>query len=168
MGYHFNPTANGFAPNGTQQNGKASQVSSAHSSPYIEARVFNLEEEHANLRGDVETLRELYHGLSFSVDKLKKCGWPVYVGPFREVDVNKSHQNAVQFSLELEKLKDEVHDSVSGDADVQKANGMAPPKTNGSVPPHLRASSLTSGGTVKKFLPPHLPVKKAELSKDNG
>jgi hypothetical protein len=167
MGYHLNPAINDFALNGAQQNGTASQVS-APPSPYLEARILNLEEGHADLLGEIDTLRELYKGMSFSVDKLNKGGWPVHVGPFQEVDVKKSQQDAVQFSHQLEKLKDEVHVSVNGGADVQKANGMAPSKTNGSVPPHLKTSSVTSGGTVTKSLPPHLRKKQDALANGNG
>jgi hypothetical protein len=167
MSYHFNPTVSDFPPNGAQQSGTASQVS-APASPYLEARILNLEEGHADLRGDIDTLKELYHGISFSVDKLKKGGWPVHVGPFQEVDVKKSHQDAVQFSQELAKLKNQVHVSVNGGADVQKASGMAPSKTNGSVPPHLRTSSVTSGGTVTKSLPPHLRNKATASANGNG
>jgi hypothetical protein len=158
MGLTFNPMANDFAPNDTQQNGTASQVS-APPSPYLEARILNLDEGHADIRGEIESLKELYHGISFFVDTLKKGGWPVHVGPFQEVDVKKSHQDAMQFSQELRQLKDEVRMSVNGGTDVQKANGMAPSKTNGSVPPHLRTASVTSGGTVTKSLPPHLRKK---------
>ena len=163
--YMMNPTANNFAPTRPQQNGTASQVSSPSSS-YLEARVLNLEEGHASLLEDVNGLRELYHGLSFSVDKLNKGGWPVHVGPFQEVDAKTSHQDAIQLRAELESLKDEVHGSVDGSADVQKANGMASSKMKGSTPPHLRAASVTSGGTVKSSLPPHLRGKKAEPSND--
>ena len=167
MGYHFNPTVNEFPPNGPQQNGTASQVS-APSSSYLEARMLNLEKGHADLRGDIDTLKEFYHGISFSVDKLKKGSWPVHVGPFQEVDVKRSHQDAMQFSQELAKLKDEVHVSVNGGADVQKANGMTPSKTNGSVPPHLRTPSVTSGGTATKSLPPHLRKKTTDVANGNG
>jgi hypothetical protein len=167
MGYQLNPTVHSFAPNGAQQNGTASQVS-APPSPYLEARILNLEEGHVDLRGEIDTLKELYHDVSFSVDKLKKGGWPVHVGPFQEVDIKKSHHDAMQFSHELEKLKDEVHVSVDGGADVQKANGMAPSKTNGSVPPHLKTSSVTSGGTVTKSIPPHLRKKQDALANGNG
>ncbi|CAN9135450.1 hypothetical protein CUC08_Gglean009874 [Alternaria sp. MG1] len=165
--YMMNPTANNFAPTRPQQNGTASQVSSPSSS-YLEARVLNLEEGHASLLEDVNGLRELYHGLSFSVDKPKKGGWPVHVGPFQEVDAKTSHQDAVRLRAELESLKDEVHASVKGSADVQKANDIASSKTNGSTPPHLRAASVTSGGTVKSSLPPHLRGKKAEPSNDGS
>ena len=163
--YMMNPTASNFAPTRPQQNGTASHVSSPSSS-YLEARVLNLEEGHASLLEDINGLRELYHGLSSSVDKLKKGGWPVHVGPFQEVDAKISHQSAVQLWAELESLKDEVHGSVNGSADEQKANGMASSKTNGSTPTHLGAASVTSGGTVKSSLPPHLRGKKAESSND--
>ncbi|KAL1800663.1 hypothetical protein ACET3X_001005 [Alternaria dauci] len=164
--YMMNPAANNFAPTRARQHCTASQVSTP-SSPYLEARVLNLEEGHANLLEDVNSLRELYQGLSSSVDKLKKGGWPVHVDPFQEVDAKTSHQDAVQFRTELETLKDEVHGSVNGSADVEKANSMASPKMNGSMPPHLRAASTTSSDTAKRSLPPHLRGKKAESS-NNG
>jgi hypothetical protein len=158
----LNPTVSAFSPNCAQQNGTACQVS-APASPYLEARILNLEEGHADLRGDIDTLKELYHGISFSVDKLRKGGWPVTVGSFQEVDVKKSHQDAMQLSQELAKLKGEVQVSDNGGADVQKANGMAPSK-NGSV----RTSSVTSGGTVTKSLPPHLRKQTTALANGNG
>ncbi|KAI4623095.1 hypothetical protein J4E83_004485 [Alternaria metachromatica] len=148
----MNPAANNFAPTGSRH-GAPSQVSTP-SSPYLEARTLNLEEGHAKIRADIDTLQEMYHGLSLSVDKLKKGGWPVHVGPFQEVDVQKSHQSAVEFGIELEKLKEEVQGSVNGGADVQKVCS--------STPPHLRTSSDTSSGTVKTSLPPHLRGKKLE------
>ena len=117
----------------------------------------------------------MYHGLSSSVERLEKGGWPVHVGPF-QVDVKKSHRDAVELNLELEKLKYEVAKSVDGNADAQKASGIVTPNSNsmviskatGSVPPHLRAPSVTSGGTVKKSLSPHLRNKRVEIVNGNG
>jgi hypothetical protein len=165
--YMMNPAANNFAPTSPQQNGTPSQVSTP-SSTGLEARFLNLEEEHATLRADASMLRELYHGLSSSVDKLKKGDWPVHVGPFQEVDVQKSHQSAVEFRTELEKLKEEAQGSLNAGADAQKVNGMTTTKMNGNIPPHLRTPSVASSGTVKNSLPPHLRCKKLESSNGQG
>ncbi|CAE7175053.1 hypothetical protein PTNB73_02762 [Pyrenophora teres f. teres] len=180
----MNPAVNAFSPNITQQNGIARQVS-VPSSPYLEARVLNLEEGHASLHEDINLLQEMYHGLSSSVHSLEKGGWPVHVGP-SQVDLKKSHRDATELKMELEKLKLEVTQSVNSSADVQKANGTTTPMTTNSVPPHLRASnakvapkangmatpktagSVTSNGTVKKSLPPHLRNKKVEVGNDNS
>lgn len=175
MANRMNPAVNDFAPNGTRQS-TFRQVS-VPSSPYLEARLLSLEEGHASLHEDFNHLREMYQGLSSSVERLEKGGWPVHVGPF-QVDVKKSHRDAVELKLKLEKLKDEVANSVYGNADAQKASGIVTPKSNnmvipkatGSVPLHLRTPSVTSGGTVKKSLPPHphLHNKKVEVSNGNG
>ena len=161
----MNPAVNDFAPSGTRQNDIAHQVS-VPSSSYHEARILNLEEGHASLREDIGLLREMYHDLSSSVRILDKGDRPVHVGPF-QVDVEKSHRDAVELKLELEKLKHEVAQSVEGTADAQKANSMATSKTTGSVPPHLRASSVANSSPVKKSLPPHLRNKKVEVSNDD-
>jgi hypothetical protein len=128
----LNPTIKGFAPISSQQHNMVGQVSPPPS-PYLEARILNLEEEHVSLLGEVKNLKESLHDLSSSVNMLKKGGWPVHVGPFQEQDIKRSHQNAMEFSMELEKLKDEVQKSVNGNADVQKVNGMAPSKPDGST-----------------------------------
>ncbi|KAF1843403.1 uncharacterized protein K460DRAFT_290945 [Cucurbitaria berberidis CBS 394.84] len=169
----FNPTVNAFSPSGNGNEGQPKSTTSnqvsAPPSPYLEARVFNLEEEHATLCSDVDTLKELYHGLSFSIDKLKKGSWPVNIGPFHEADLTRSHQSAMQFKSELEKIASEVHRSVNSCADMHKGNGTATTKMNGSMPPHRKAPSVASNGTVSKSLPPHLRrAKKAETSPTNG
>lgn len=151
----LNPAASSYAP-APQPQKMPSQVS-APPSPYLEARVFNLEEEHSNLRGKVDSLTELYHSLCSSLDKLKKGGWPVTIGPFQEQDPTRSHQSALKFKRELDELTREVHKSVDGVADMDKANGTASSKTNGSMPPHLRGA--TSNGAGSKSLPPHLRGK---------
>lgn len=159
MSYPFDPATSDFAPGGTQgnrqQNGSSGQVS-APPSTYFEARILNLEEEHASLREDINTLNELYHGLSSSVGDLKKGGWPVHVGRFQNVDLTKSHQTAVEFRDELERLSREVHASFASDTDQNKADGRASPQKNGSMPPHMRADSVTSNVTPSRSLPPHL------------
>lgn len=167
MSYTFNPTANHFAPgsvDGYQQGNAAAKQVSAPLSPYLEARIFNLEEEHASLQGEVDTLKELYHGLAFSVDKLKKGGWPVHVGPFQDVDLVKSHQSAIHFKAQLQNLSEEVRNSAESDADGPKLDSMTPPKINSSVPTHARAPSITSSGTNSKSLPPHLRGAKKVVS----
>jgi hypothetical protein len=139
---------------------------SAPPSPYLEARVSSLEGGHLSLRGDMDSLTEMYHVLCSSVDKLKKDGWPVSIGPFREQDLTQSHVSAAQFKKKLESLSREVHDSVDGAADIEKVNGVTTPKANGSVPPHMRATNGSSNGS--KSLPPHLRDKNARASGTNG
>ena len=165
--FHFNPSANDFAP--TQEALDISNQVSTPLSPYLEARFFNMEEEYANLRGDVDTLKELYHGLSSSIDKLKKGGWPVHVGPFQEVDLTQSHQNAIRFKEELEKLGREFHEAVDGIADNQKMKTTATSETNSSVPAHMGPASADSKAMVSKSLPPHVRASmKTGISNGNG
>jgi hypothetical protein len=116
----------------------------------------------------VDNLTELYHELSTSVDKLKKGGWPVTVGPFREQDLIQSHQCAIKFKEELEELNRQVRQSVEDDADEGKSNGTVTAKANGSLPPHLRASSSAKNGAGITLLPPHLRAKKAGAGSMNG
>ncbi|KAF1913287.1 hypothetical protein BDU57DRAFT_541932 [Ampelomyces quisqualis] len=150
----LNPAAPIYAP-GPQSQNMPSQAS-APPSPYLEARVSSLEEEHSNLREDVSNLTELYHNLCSSVDKLKKGHSSVTVGPSQEQGPARSHQSALKFKQELEELSREVHKSVEGVTDVDKTDGTAMSKTNGSMPPHLRGVNGASNGTGSKSLPPHL------------
>jgi hypothetical protein len=160
----FNVNAISYTPPG-QKHSAMPQVS-APPSPYFEARLLNLEEGHMNLCGDVDSLTEMYHSLYSSVDRLKKGGWGVTLGPFQEQDLTQSHQSAVRFKQELENLSREVHESVDGVADIMKANGTTTIKTNGSVPPHLRATNGSNNGS--KSVPPHLRGKNAGASDMNG
>jgi hypothetical protein len=141
---------------------------SAPPSPYLEARVLGLEQGHADLRNNLDALTELYHDLSTSVDKLKKGAWAVTVGPFQEQDPIQSHQCALKFKEELEKLNRQVRQSVEHDADEEKSNGTVTPKANSSLPPHLRAPSSSKNGTGSTSLPPHLRAKKVEVGSMNG
>jgi hypothetical protein len=140
----------------------SSQVSPPPS-PYLESRIDSLEDGQASLREDVDAITEMYHRLSSSVDKLQKGGWPVTVGPFQEQELKSSHLRAMEFKKELEELSREVHESVDGDADVEKVNGTATPKANASMPPHMRAAGGSSKGAGSKTLPPHLRGKTADV-----
>jgi hypothetical protein len=154
----LNPASTSYAPDFQPPNNMSSQVSGPPS-PYLEARVFSLEEEHASLRGELKTLTEMYHTLSSSVNVLKKDGWPVTVGPFQDQALNQSHQCALKFKQELEELTMDVHKLVNGVTDLEKAKGTATPNANGDVPSHLRNMSGASKGTVSRSLPPHLRGK---------
>lgn len=172
MSHNFNPVAKSFAPDrhfGTeQQSGICKQVRDAPF-PYLEARLFNLEEEHANLRDEVDNLRELYHGLSFFDNNVKKGGGPVHVSPLERVDAARSHQSAIQFKLELEQLSHQVQESYQGGTDMRKATGTETSTINDSLPPHINAPSIASDGTNSKSLPPHLRgAKKNAFSNKNG
>ncbi|KAF2824367.1 hypothetical protein CC86DRAFT_384013 [Ophiobolus disseminans] len=163
---HLNPAATDYAPEAHRQDNMPSQVSAAPS-PYLEARVLNLEEEHDSLRGEVLSLTEMHHELCSSVDKLKKGGWPVTVGPFQDQDLTQSHLRAMEFKHKLEELSRAVHQSVDGVADEEKINGTTTPKANGNMPPHLRATG-TAGGAVSKSLPPHLRGKAMSGTKEHS
>ena len=152
IAHNFNPGARKFDPKGgsmnnLQGNGTPHQVS-AHLSPYLEARLLNLEVAHADLRGEVDTLKDLYHDLYNSFDKVKRHPW--------DTDPVQSRQSAMQFKQELEQLSREVRGSVNGNADEQKANDTSTSKADGSVRPHVRAASVTSHGSGHKSLLPHL------------
>jgi hypothetical protein len=151
----LNAAASSYVPDSKTQNNTSSQVS-LDPSPRLELRVFKLEEGHLGLSEQVDSLTELYNDLCSSVDRIKKGDWPVTVGPFQEQDHNQSHQSALAFKQELDQLSLEVYKSVDGVADVEKVNAMATPKTNGSVPPHLRAAGGASTGAGSKSTPPHL------------
>jgi hypothetical protein len=153
---HLNPAATNYAPAIQSQNKLSSQVS-APPSPYLEARVLNLEQEHGSLRENVSNLTEIYHDLCSSVDKLKKGGWPVTVGPFQDQDAAQSHICAMQFKQELEELNHEVRKSVEDVTDVEKVNGTKSPVTHSDMSSQLGASS--GAGTGSKSLPPHLRGK---------
>ncbi|KAL6154757.1 hypothetical protein ACJBU6_06378 [Exserohilum turcicum] len=73
------------------------------------------------------------------------------------VDVKASHQDAKKFSLELEKLKERVLESVSGDHDKLKGTGSTISKPNDIV---------TASVTANKSIPPHMRGKASQS--DNG
>jgi hypothetical protein len=145
----LNPAASNYTPELHSQNKTPNQVS-APSSPYLEARVLNLEEEHYELRVEVARLTELYHDLRTSVDELMDGGHPVPIGPFQKLDPIQSHQSALKFREELEQLSRKDDKSVARVTDVHKVNDTMS-ETNVSVPPRLRG--LNS-------VPPHLRFKK--------
>ncbi|EUC36550.1 hypothetical protein COCCADRAFT_34076 [Bipolaris zeicola 26-R-13] len=133
MGKTLDPAASKFLPTASQQN-EALQASSTFT--YLESRVLNLEERHAGLQEDIVGLKELWHSLSITVDKLNKPDFPVHAGALRTAsDIEASLQNAKHFGLELKRLKEEAHPSVNNGSD-----GTA--KT--STPPHLRKKVASS------------------------
>lgn len=134
----------------------SSQVSPPPS-PYLEARIANLEENIGDVRGDVDAIKEWCHQLSSTIEEIKKVeGWPS-VGSTQHQEPTPSRLCALEFSQELEELTREVHKSGDG-AEVDKFNGTTTPKANGSVPPHLRAAT---NGAASKLIPPHLRGKAA-------
>jgi hypothetical protein len=135
----LNPAASSYAPGSQPRSSMASQVS-ASPSPYLEARVLNLEQEHSDLRDNVDLLKDMYHDLVYSVGSLQK----------QKQDPVEAHQDALKFKQMLEQLSREVH------ADEGKANTTTTPKANDSLPPHLSTSSGS------KSLPPHLRKKTAD------
>lgn len=139
------------------------------SSPYLEARLLNLEEQHGSLRSVVDKLAEMCHSLYNSVDKLNKGGWPVHVGPSQEPDPPQSRQNTLRSREELNPITHEVHISLNNESDRNKANGECVPKTKNNVPSHLSVASTSSNGTSVRSVPPHLrDIKKTKGNTING
>jgi hypothetical protein len=159
---NFDPSAHRFNPNGDPNNRPSGSSTprqmSAPQSPYLEARVLNLEEEHADLRGQVDNLKDLYHDLRNSFgrqDRQHNCAKSL-----QDTDAASSRQIAMQFKQELERLSREVRESANGDTDEQKATDRDTPKLNGDTIPHSKASIATSHGSGAKSLAPHLRVSK--------
>lgn len=168
---HYNPTARNFNPNGaaansTHGNSTPLQVSPPPS-PYLEARLANLETAHGDLRGEVNTLKELYHDIYKSFGKQALVDGAKPVNPPLQTNLVESRQSATHFNWELEQLSREVRESVNGDIDDQKANSSSTPKANRSVPSHARAASMASHGSGQKSVPPHLRGSK-QSSAGNG
>jgi hypothetical protein len=157
----LNPGAPNYAPGFQPKSDLPSQVSTTPTpSPYLEVRLFNLEDGHMGLREDMDALTELYRSLCSSVDELKLGGRSATVGPSKEQESTQSHQSALRVKQELEKLTSEVHKAVDGIANVEKTNGATMPKANGSVPPHLRGvNGASKGAGHQKSIPPHLRGK---------
>lgn len=172
--YHAGPAANklnpgagtfqpihfsGFAPqNGSMAHANGNQVSQP-SHDHLERRVDGLEREQFALRTDVEDLKTLCNSLHSSVEMMKKGGWSVSVGPFKD-------QSAAAFRQEFDQLTSEVHGHYNGANDYAKkvavTDGSVSPKTTPTVPPHLRgARGGQQNGTP---LPPHLRGTKGSAS----
>ncbi|KAF3037643.1 hypothetical protein E8E12_005425 [Didymella heteroderae] len=156
--HNFNPGARNCNANGAATNSHGNstprQVSSPPS-PYLEARLLNLEVAHGDLRGEVDNLKDLYYDLYNSFGKVTRDVTPMHANSPNGTDLTKSLQSAMQFKQELEQLSREVRESVNGDANHQKANSGSTSKANGNVPPHVRAASGASNAS-KKSMPPHL------------
>ncbi|XPS77225.1 hypothetical protein M3J09_009253 [Ascochyta lentis] len=158
--HSFDPSARNFHQNGNPANRpKGSSTShhvSAPLSPYLEARVLNLEEEHAGLRDKVDDLKDLYHSLCNSFGRVQQDDQPIIADSPQNTDPALSRQTAMCFKQELEQLSREVRQSVNDGADVQVTDDRSTPKPDASVPPHRRAASIISHGSGAKSLPPHL------------
>lgn len=172
MSHQFNPPASDFAPVSEfpGYSCKNETPNEVRTSPtlHVSTRVLNLEDELAALHDDVDILMELYPDVSFSIEKFKKGGWPVHIGPFREVDLTESHQNAEQFKLDLEQLCREGHTSLDGGADIDKVNKVEFSKLDDSMPSSMKSPSTPSKRTASRSLPPHLRnVKSVATEKQN-
>jgi hypothetical protein len=169
ISHNYNPDARNFNPNGAALNGQGNstpQQVRSPPSPYLEARLLNLEVAHGDLRGEVDTLKDLYHDLYNSFGRATRDAAPTHTNSPQSHDLAKSRQSAMQFKQELELLSREVRESVNGNANDQKASSGSTPKANRSLPPHARAASVASNDT-KKSLPPHLRGGK-QLATVNG
>jgi hypothetical protein len=154
--HRLDPTASSYTP----EHHPPDQVSAAPS-PYLEARILNMEEELFDLRGEVDRLTGMYHDLRTSVDQSKKIGCREPTGSCQEQDPIQSHQSAMELLEELDQLRRKDDKSVAQVTDVQKVHSSTMSKCNASVPAHLRTSSATSSNASSKSVPPHLRGKKA-------
>jgi uncharacterized coiled-coil protein SlyX len=128
MSNRLRPTASRFTPTSPRQDGTAHQGSSPIT--YLEARVLNLEEKQADLHEHVDALKELCHVISSTVNNMNKGSRAVRAGPSQDINaIEASLQNAKQFSMDLEKLKEEVHGSIDSNSDDTAKK---------SIPPHAR------------------------------
>jgi len=131
-------------------------------SPYIEARILNLEVGQEDLCGNVRYLKEMYQELIGFMEDVKNHGCMLRNGLISNADLSKSYQTAVQFRAELDKLNNEVKDLVQVDADVIKTKDLSPTKESGGTPPQLKTSSVLGNEIISNPLPPHL--RRAEKS----
>jgi hypothetical protein len=115
----------------------------------LEHKVNDLEHEHGDLRDEFEALRRKCNDIDAKVDAMTKGGWDVRVGPFQD-------QSTAQFKHELDMLAQEVKEGLDG------ANKS---ENHGSVPPHLRASSVVSNVSS---VPPHLRTKAGVVNKPSS
>ncbi|UPX20966.1 uncharacterized protein EKO05_0011173 [Ascochyta rabiei] len=175
MNHHHSsdPSARYFNPSGSPVNGLQGSSTphqmSAPPSPYLEARVVNLEDKHADLREEVDILKDLYHDLCNLFSKVRQNAQPIRANSLGGTDPVSSRQTAMQFKQELEHLSREVCESVNGDAGEQKANDRSILKPGGSLPPHVKSASVTDRGTGAKSLAPHLRgVKQPGTVSDNA
>jgi hypothetical protein len=122
MAYNLNAGAQNFNPGGNLVNELPS--------PYLEARLLNLEGGYADLHQKVDMLKDLYRDLHNSFGKVEQ----------QPVDPVKSSQSAKLFQKELEQSNQEVRASFNSDANVPKTNGSATSHASNqrSLPPHLR------------------------------
>jgi hypothetical protein len=156
--YHLNPTASHFKSAAMsniheKQNGTLPEMTPP-SSTYLEARVDNLEEEYANLRTEVGTLKEKYNQLRLSVEKEKEAG-RVKAEPLVDARPDSSHKTVAELGRELEELTLKTR-ALTNSEPVQKPVQTNDRKTTNSVPPHLRTASTAIGKLGSNLIPPHL------------
>jgi hypothetical protein len=125
MAYNLNAGAQNFNPGGNLVNELPS--------PYLEARLLNLEGGYADLHRTVDTLKDLYRDLHDSFGKVER----------QPVDPVKSNQSAKLFQKELEQSSHGVRASFNSNANVPKTNGSATSHASSykSLPPHLRRAN---------------------------
>jgi hypothetical protein len=155
---HLNPAAGNFKPTNMNNMHRKQNKTPLNMTPspatYLEARVLSLEEEYANLRGEVGTLKEKYHQLCRSVEKGKEAA-VVEVQPLADVKLDPPHKTIVKLGQELEELTLKTR-ALTNSEPVQKPVQSSHPKVGHSTPPHLRAASTASDRLGSKLIPPHL------------
>ncbi|KAF2636769.1 hypothetical protein P280DRAFT_483381 [Massarina eburnea CBS 473.64] len=151
-------------------NNDPSQVSShSPSTSTLDSTINTLKTEQQALRTDVEDLKTLSNSLYASVESLKRGGWEVTVGPFKD-------QATAEFKRNLDIISREARSVgrlYDGANEYQQSNSSVPPHLRGgsdsvksssastSVPPHLRNKSVSVPPHLrgKTSVPPHLRNK---------
>ncbi|PSN69200.1 hypothetical protein BS50DRAFT_619858 [Corynespora cassiicola Philippines] len=150
----FNLAAGKFQPqHGPSSAKKSSTKVSDTSFSQLEERFQGLEHGQADLRSTVEDLNALYNRLCKSVEILKRGGWDITVGPFKE-----HHAGLTKAELDylLGNSKHQHHTDESQNDGLNGSNDVKPGSSS-YVPPHQRKDSGTSTGSI----PPHLRAKPA-------
>jgi hypothetical protein len=150
----MNPAAGRFKsgdkPSSHQQRGRMPPQTTPPST-YFETRVLSLEEGHANLRGEVETLKEKYHELRVSAAKVKEVGCKTQVQSLPPTEPDQHHKNALEFEQELERLTLETRSPVHSEASHKRAQPYIS-KTKYSTPPHMRSASAASAKPIPRHM----------------
>ena len=118
----------------------------------LEERFQGLEHGQADLRSTVEDLNALYNRLCKSVEILKRGGWDITVGPFKEhhAGLTKAELDYLLGNSKHQHDTDESqNDGLNGSKDVK-------PGSSSYVPPYQRKDSGTGTGSI-----PHLRAKPA-------
>jgi hypothetical protein len=142
LAQHLNPAAGHFQPCNSHD---MSQLDSLPSC-YLERKVDDLERDQDELRVEFKALRMKCNEVDSKLDALKKGGWDVQVGPFKD-------QSTARFKQELDAITRDIKGENHGASEYENAE---------SLPPQTHASSINAN--VTSSLPPHLRARNGDES----